>query len=167
MNAFRRIRRSRLCGLLFLVAGSALLPTACNNTPAPAGKSSPAAKSQPSPEGKGNSREAEARAKLKIALDSWTFGDEFEKFEKDHSGIILHDERVQILPFGLDRPVKLIRYEIGAVRPAKNETDKYEFTYEFAVAMTVQNAKGDAARNATYKVGKLKGGKWGIVGEAQ
>ena len=126
----------------------------------------PVVKSQPSQETKEKTGEAQAKEKLKVALDSWTFGDTIEKFEKDHPEIILHDERLQILPFGLNAPVKLIRYEIGAGRSAKNITEKYESTYEFAVAMTVQNAKvGEAAKSITYKVGKFKDGKWAVLGD--
>lgn len=174
MSAFRIDRRSRLGCMLLLVAAATVLPTACSKPdPVPADKSTPAAKEQPSKEaketkGKTVEPEAEAREKLKMALDSWTFGDEIKAFEKDHPHIKLIDERIHILPFGLDRPVKLIRYEIGAVRKAKNITDKYEFEYEFAVAMTVQNANvGAAPRSGTYQVGKLKDGKWVVFGEAK
>ena len=161
MRFFQNIYRSTLCGTLSLFVTAAIGSVACNKSePSSANKGASAAKAPV----QGKESENTAREKLKISLDSWTFGDETEKFEKENPGINLFDERRAILPFGLDRPVKLIRYEIGAVRNVENSTDKYDFTFEFVVAMTVQNAKvGNVIRNSAYRVGKLKDGTWAVL----
>ena len=91
--------------------------------------------------------EDEAKAKLKIALDSLVFGDSFEKFKKDHPNINF---------FELDRLYVLLRYEITAARKTKDNC------YEFAVILVFKSEAGTEIRkNKRYEVAKYTGG-WNI-----
>ena len=132
------------CGAILLAGcnkggdtGKADVPTA----PSPAAPAPVAAKL---------SGEAEAKAKLKLALDSWVFGDTLEKFQKDHPDIM-----VGVRLHSLD---KLTRYEIGAGR------EKSPTSFEFAVTHVFESKAGtDIKHSGTVTVAKLSD-KWFIQG---
>lgn len=84
--------------------------------------------------------EAEARAVLKSALDSWSFGDTLEKFEKDHPGISFFDTN-------WITKKRLGRYDIGNVR-------KDGITFEFLVTLTLREDAGDVTKGCDYHVTK-------------
>lgn len=96
--------------------------------------------------------EAEARAVLKSALDSWAFGDTSEKFEKDHPGI-------QIFDTSWITKTRLGRYEIGNVR-------KVDITFEFLVTLTFREDAGDVTKSGDYHVTKDAQG-WVITAGAR
>lgn len=84
--------------------------------------------------------EAEARAVLKSALDSWAFGDTLENFEKDHPGVSFFDTN-------WITKKRLGRYEIGNVR-------KDGITFEFLVTLTFREDAGDVTKSGDYHVTK-------------
>jgi hypothetical protein len=128
----------------------------CSNNPASkptaeTGKKTakaPAAPSTKTPMG----NEAEARAVLKAALDSWALGDTLEKFEKDHPG-------VQFFDTSWITKKRLARYDIGNVR-------KDGITFEFLVTLTFQSDAGDATKSGDYHVTKDADG-WVITAGAR
>jgi hypothetical protein len=89
---------------------------------------------------KSSGSEAEARAVLKAALDSWAFGDPIEKFEKAHPGVSFFDTN-------WITKKQLGRYEIGNMR-------KNGITFEFLVSLTFREDSGDVARSSDYHVTK-------------
>jgi hypothetical protein len=98
--------------------------------------------------------EADAKSKLKTALDSWVFGDPLTRFESQHPGIHFGDlDRVQNLV--------LMRYEIGPSRPFGIGC------YEFSVTLVFQSQAGtEIRRSAKYSVMPDESGKWLITGGA-
>ena len=132
------------CGAVLLAGcnkggdtGKADVPTASN----------PAA---PAPAAAKPSGEAEAKEKLKLALDSWVFGDTLEKFHKDHPDI-----RVGVRLHSLD---KLTRYDIGTGR------ERSPTSYEFTVTHVFESRAGtDIKRSGTVTVAKLSD-KWFVQG---
>lgn len=76
-----------------------------------------------------------AREKLKIALDSWSFGDNFQKFEADHPDIEFMDLKTA---FSNTYP-KISSYEIKNSRP--REFDKKP-GFEFMVILHVNSSSG-------------------------
>ncbi|MBY0514902.1 MAG: hypothetical protein K2P78_13425 [Gemmataceae bacterium] len=142
--------------------GAALLLIGCNKDSG-SGKGDPPGQS-PAPAVAKSDGEAEAREKLKIGLDSWTFGDTREKWTKDHPDISMLDERWSIRPFEMPQPVKLLKYEIGAGRAEKDE--KGNSRYEFAVVLNLSGPTGaEFKRNVTYMVSKMPDGKWFVIGK--
>ena len=92
---------SRVCTAINLVCNGLLIAcvSGCGDTPStktPKGNDAANA-----PTSQLSTGEVAARDKLKIALDSWKFGDDVAVFESDHPNIRLYDERSQITPFGL------------------------------------------------------------------
>jgi len=113
--------------------------------------SSPAKKSGGSPSG-ARGTEAEARAAVKSALDSWAFGDSEAQFEKAHPGIKFLDySRITR---------KLARHSIGTARRDGN-------SFEFLVTLTYQEEPGEVTRSGTYTVVKNAEGEWEIYGGAK
>jgi hypothetical protein len=95
--------------------------------------------------------EAEARAAVKAALDSWAFGDSEAQFAKAHPAIKFLDySRIT---------KKLARHEIGAARRDGN-------SFEFLVTLTFREEAGEVTRSGTYTVVKNAGGEWEIFGGA-
>lgn len=93
--------------------------------------------------------EAEAKAALKRALDSWAFGDSLEKFEKDNPGISFFDgTRITKKQLG--------RYQFGGSR---NDGKMFDFL----VTLVLKEDNGDVTRSASYMVMK-DGKKWAITG---
>lgn len=93
--------------------------------------------------------EAEAKAALKKALDSWAFGDSLEKFEKDNPGITFFDgSRVAQKPLG--------RYQFGTSRIDGK-------SFDFLVTLVLKEENGDVTRSANYMVVN-DGKKWAIIG---
>jgi predicted Zn finger-like uncharacterized protein len=94
--------------------------------------------------------EEEARSKLKLALNSWVFGDSPEKFRTDHPTI-----RLGVRLHGLD---KLARYDIGAARQTA-------LGYEFAVTHVFENKAGqEIRRSGKVAVARFEGDQWFIQG---
>jgi hypothetical protein len=93
--------------------------------------------------------EAEAKAVLKGALDSWAFGDSLKKYEKEHPGVTFFDgARVT--------KKKLGRYEFGATRSDGT-------TFDFLVTLVLKEDSGDVSRSGSYLVVKTPDG-WAITG---
>ncbi len=116
----------------------------CSNNPASkptaeTGKTPPKAPADPSKK-TAMGTEAEARAILKAALDSWAFGDTLEKFEKDHPG-------VQFFDTNWITKKRLGRYDIGNMR-------KDGITFEFLVTQTFREDAGDVTKSGDYHVTK-------------
>jgi len=112
------------------------------------------------------STEEEARHKLTVALDSWVFEDlaTMDDWKEEHPNVILADERWGSRPFGMPRPVTVLKYEISSVRERDDITDKTEFGYQFIVILSIQNAsKEDLTRRLKYNVAKSKSGTWAIT----
>lgn len=117
-----------------------------------------AAKSDPKPKGSdakaptGEVTEAQAKDKLKIALDSWVFGDSREKFEKDHPDIYFQPSKTRDL-------YKPLRYEVQAARKSGKAA------YEFSVLLEFQSKAGTEIKETVkYEVDAHgTGGKWDIT----
>ncbi len=88
---------------------------------------------QPDPKGKLGT-EAEARAILKKALDSWAFGDSREKIERDQPGIKFLDRNCAT-------GKKLSRSEIGMSR--KIDESKHGVGFQFLVTLTCWQPKAN------------------------
>jgi hypothetical protein len=73
----------------------------------------------------GTTEEDLAREKLKMALDSWVFGDDGATFEKDHPEVKFLDSKLD----------KLMKYELGAGR-------KFQGGHEFAVVLIFEGKTG-------------------------
>ena len=100
-------------------------------------------------------KEAQARAKLRLALDSWVFGDSITRFEAAHPDIHFGDYDWVLTKV-------LQRYEMGAARP-------YGSGYEISVILTFESQAGtEIRRTAKYTVlpPAGPGSKWTILGGA-
>lgn len=132
----------RLVGVMIVLFSFVLAGCSNNQSSKPAaevGKKTAKAPAEPgvkTPMG----TEAEAQAILKVALDSWAFGDTLEKFEKDHPGI-------QFFDTNWITKKRLGRYEIGNVR-------KDGITFEFLVTLTFREDAGDVTKSGDYHVTK-------------
>jgi hypothetical protein len=83
--------------------------------------------------------EADAKAILKVGLDSWIFGDTQAKFEKNHPDISFGD-------FDWTAGDVLMKYEFGPSR----EKDK---SYEFSVILIFQSKAGtEIKKTKKYRV---------------
>jgi hypothetical protein len=126
-----------ICMFSFLWVG-------CSNNPSSKPAAEAGKKTAKSPGESGSKKsmgtEAEARAVLKSALDSWAFGDTLEKFEKNHPGISFFDTN-------WITKKRLGRYEIGNVR-------KDGITFEFLVTFTFREETGDVTKGGDYHVTK-------------
>ena len=144
----------RLPGILVLLIVVALVGCSGDRTPkqkTDEGETRKANKTQPNPKGKSGT-EAEAKAALKKALDSWAFGDSNEKFEQDHPDIKFGD---------LNRAArkKLSRYEFGNSR-------KDGKGFQFLVTLTLATEDGkNVTLNGDYTIA-YSNGEWGIFGGA-
>lgn len=116
----------------------------CSNNPASKPTTETGKKTPKAPADLGTKKpmgtEAEARAILKAALDSWAFGDTLEKFEKDHPG-------VQFFDTNWITKKRLGRYELGNVR-------KDGITFEFLVTLIFREDAGDVTKSGDYHVTK-------------
>jgi len=121
----------------------------------PPGKQAPASSPAKTPGGSpsgARGTEAEARAAVKTALDSWAFGDSEAQFKKAHPNIHFLDfNRIT---------KKLGRHEIGTGRQVGN-------SFEFLVTLTYQEESGEATRSGNYTVVKNAEGEWEIYGGAK
>lgn len=107
----------------------------------------------PTEKTKGPITEADSRAQLKTALDSWVFGDSLARFESAHPDIHFGDlDRVQDLV--------LMRYEFGPSRPFGIGC------FEFSVTMIFQSEAGTEIRKSARYTVMPPGddGKWTILG---
>ncbi len=113
---------------------------------------------QPDPKGKLGT-EAEAKAILKKALDSWAFGDSREKFESDHPGIKFNDSNYVT-------GKKLARYEIGMSRT--REGSEHGASFQVLVTLTFTTERGAGVTlNGDYDISFLDSpppGVWYIQG---
>ena len=104
--------------------------------------------------GSGSGPEATARKHLKVMLDAWKFGDSVLKFNEQHP------DYMYIGLFDLDRPVKILRYEIEGCRPMElpaDKKDQYEFAYEYVVVVTCETVSGiERKRPLNFRMHKLK-----------
>jgi hypothetical protein len=145
---------ARLVGVMIVLFSIVL--AGCSNNPssgpvAEAGKKTTKAPADPGTK-KPMGTEAEARAILKAALDSWAFGDTLEKFEKDHPG-------VQFFDTNWITKKRLGRYEIGNMR-------KDGITFEFLVTLIFREDADDVTKNGDYHVTKDADG-WVITAGAR
>jgi hypothetical protein len=102
-------------------------------------KTDPAATTTPRPAKKPLSgSEADARAVLKAALDSWAFGDTLEKFEQNHPGVQFFDTN------RITRK-RLAGYELGTVR-------KDDIGFEFLATLTLRESDRDVTWRGDYSV---------------
>jgi hypothetical protein len=82
--------------------------------------------------------EADARAVLKAALDSWAFGDSLEKYEKDHPGVHFFDTN-------WITKKRLAKYELGNVR-------KDDIGFEFLATLIFREDDRDVIWRGDYSV---------------
>jgi hypothetical protein len=126
----------------FIIISFSFVLAGCSNNPSSKPTAETGKRTVKEPAGPGTKTpmgsEAEARAILKAALDSWAFGDTLEKFEKDHPGVQFFDTN------WITRK-RLGRYEIGNVR-------KDGITFEFLVTQTFQEDAGVASKSRDYHV---------------
>ena len=112
----------------------------------------------PTPKEDGDVTEAEAKAKLTAVLNSWSFGDTPEQFEKANPGI-----RVIEPMWGNEQVlgVKLVRFDIrSSRRSAENLAPPALGAIEYLVALQFQNRPEGASVTRTYKVQENQGGHW-------
>jgi len=128
---------------VFIVSFSFVL-AGCSNNPSSKPTADTGKKTAKAPADPGTKTplgtEAEARAILKAALDSWASGDTLEKFEKDHPG-------VQFFDTNWIAKKRLGRYEIGNVR-------KDGITFVLLVTLTFREDVGDVTKSGDYHVTK-------------
>lgn len=132
----------RLVGVMIVMFSFVL--AGCTNNPSSKPAAEAGKKTSKAPADLGTKKpigtEAEARAVLKSALDSWAFGAPLEKFEKDNPGVSFFDTN-------WITKKRLARYEIGNMR-------KDGITFEFLVSLTFREDAGDVAKGGDYHVTK-------------
>ena len=95
--------------------------------------------------------EADARRVVKVALDSWAFGDSYAKFQKDHPEIGISD------PNRITK--RLVKYDIGNARKEGNR-------FALLVTFTFAGESGDVTRSGSYSVSGSPESEWLILGTA-
>lgn len=99
----------------------------------------------------GGMTEDQAREKLKVALDSWVFGDDDTKLKRDHP-------EIKFLDTDFIQGHKLLKYDLGAGRT-------FEMAgFEFAVALSFASTAGTEIKETRpFWISKDEAGKWVIM----
>jgi hypothetical protein len=106
--------------------------------------------------------EGTAKEKLRIALESWQFGDSEESLKQKHPEIDRFSNFGAIMEYVPYKP-KLQRFEITSGRSfAKNDAPSLKF-YEFNVIHTFESKAGtEIKRGHVYEIFTSDGKKWSI-----
>lgn len=110
--------------------------------------------------------EEQATNTLKLTLESWVFDDvkDLDEWKQEHPTITVLDQRWSIRPFDKQRPVTLLKYEIANSRESEEVVDGVEFSFEFNVLLSLQDAANtDFTRRQSYTVTKEKSGNYLIT----
>jgi hypothetical protein len=101
----------------------------------------------------------EATKKLKVSLDSWTFGDSAENFKKNHPDIDFSD-------LGIRRSNVLLRYEINNSRSMEFKAEKATYQgVQFAVTLVFSGPGGKEIKEGRIcNVHQVESGTWMVVG---
>jgi hypothetical protein len=126
----------------------------------PSGCGKPEGPSSPSTHGSTNpSRldQATSKEKLKIALDSWIFGDEPAGFREKHPDVTFLNTGYDLTP-----PV-LQKYEIGEGRRREDTTGGGVQGYEFPVVLTLEGQGGSSVtKREVYSVRTQDNREWTV-----
>ena len=103
-----------------------------------------------------------AKEKLRLALESWQFGDSEESLKKKHPEISFFSNFGAVTEYMPYTP-KLQRFEITSGRPSKNPKFPTLTVYEFNVIHTFESKAGtDVKKGHIYDVSTEKGKTWDV-----
>jgi hypothetical protein len=105
--------------------------------------------------------QATAKEKLRLALESWQFGDNERSLKKAHPEIDSFSNLGAITDYMPYTP-KLQRFEITSGRRTTNANFPTLIVYEFNVIHTFERNTGAEKKSHVYEVYTDKGEKWSI-----
>lgn len=149
----------RVRGLTIAFAATAAVFAGCDR---PMGSTAPSTSGAGLPTAAWPPAEADTLAMLKMALDSWVFGDSLDKWKADHPDVTFND-----IPCIL-RDKVLLRYEVGAARAKEDVSQKGHKLggTEYAVALVFSSRAGTELKESrVYQVFRVKDtNSWTVTG---